>query len=309
MALKPNTKKAYSAHEKSLINISTCLLINISKPLTENEICLVAIVFCRTHKITTLAAFISGISHFHLVHGFGILPRGYTYANVMKGLHNFYAADNRSIPKTALTLSNLKTFHSWINWSSFEGVRDWCMFLFAFFGLLRVGEYCDGALRVKDVKLFIWGIELVIPFSKTSLHPSLIDLAARGDFLCPVLAFKRLLYFRNHSALNGDSAFFTQSAASIIPLTEAAFITRLRFLVRSALGVDPSSYAGHSFRRGGTSALALAGVPESAIALHGRWSSLAYRRYFDIQNNAEVRLIATVSLRNFGNIPQPALSS
>ena len=40
----------------------------------------------------------------------------------------------------------------------------------------------------------------------------------------------------------------------------------------------------------------LAGVPESTIAAHGRWKSLAYRTYFDVQHSLELRLSATAPL-------------
>ena len=40
----------------------------------------------------------------------------------------------------------------------------------------------------------------------------------------------------------------------------------------------------------------MAGVPESTIASHGRWKSLAYRSYFDVQFNLQLRLAATAQL-------------
>ena len=58
----------------------------------------------------------------------------------------------------------------------------------------------------------------------------------------------------------------------------------------------PCDYSGHLFRRGGTTALQIAGVPESTIASHGRWKSLAYRSYFDVQFNLHLRLAATAQL-------------
>ena len=55
-------------------------------------------------------------------------------------------------------------------------------------------------------------------------------------------------------------------------------------------------YAGHSFRRGGATALKLAGVADSDIQRHGRWKSNAYKLYFDADSPA-FRLIATRALR------------
>ena len=67
-------------------------------------------------------------------------------------------------------------------------------------------------------------------------------------------------------------------------------------LTALALRQDPTDYSGHSFRRGGTTALLLAGVPEATIAAHGRWKSLAYRGYFDVQHSVRLRLAATAQL-------------
>ena len=43
--------------------------------------------------------------------------------------------------------------------------------------------------------------------------------------------------------------------------------------------------------------ISLPGVPESTIAAHRRWKSLAYRTYFDVQHSLELRLAATAPLR------------
>ena len=57
-------------------------------------------------------------------------------------------------------------------------------------------------------------------------------------------------------------------------------------------------------------ACGMPGVPESTIASHGRWKSLAYRSYFDVQFNLQLRLAATAQLslydsRRLGQEPQP----
>jgi hypothetical protein len=79
-------------------------------------------------------------------------------------------------------------------------------------------------------------------------------------------------------------------------MSDTQFLRRVRSLVCSTLHGDPDKYAGHSFRRGGTTALLQAGVPEATIATHGRWKSLAYRGYLDVQHNLRLRLAATAQL-------------
>ena len=47
------------------------------------------------------------------------------------------------------------------------------------------------------------------------------------------------------------------------------------------IGLDPSKYAGHSFRAGAATTAA-AGLEDSTIKTHGRWESSAYQLYIRI---------------------------
>ena len=90
--------------------------------------------------------------------------------------------------------------------------------------------------------------------------------------------------------------YFLHNRTFTAPLTDITFIRHVRRWVRDYLHNSPADYSGHSFRSGGTTALQIAGVPESTIASHGRWKSLAYRAYFDVQFNLQLRLAATDQL-------------
>ena len=216
----------------------------------------------------------------------------------MAGLRNYYGHQNVAVPKTAFTMIDLVAFHPHIAHSTFEGSRDWCASLLAFFGLLRVGEYTDGQLRIQDVRLTPWGVSLTIPFSKTSLIPTQVDIVNRSDILCPARATTQYLSFLSSLPLRATDPFFVSCLSTgVTPLSPTDFINRMRTVILSALpGRDPMSYAGHSFRRGGTTALKLAGVSDSVIQQHGRWKSEAYRAYIDSDNNLNARLMATAAL-------------
>ena len=67
-------------------------------------------------------------------------------------------------------------------------------------------------------------------------------------------------------------------------LTYAQFIKHLRYCLRS-IGLDPSVYAGHSFRRGGASLAYQAGLPVQAIKLLGNWKSDAVLLYLTVPLN------------------------
>ena len=92
-------------------------------------------------------------------------------------------------------------------------------------------------------------------------------MIATGDDFCPVRMFSLL---RRLVAAAGGGNPFTATYASFLGSI------KLRCVLA---GVTKKGIKPHSLRRGGTTALALAGVPEAMIQAHGRWSSLEYRKY------------------------------
>jgi integrase len=250
------------------------------------------------HKITTLPNFISAIANWANIHHLPPLPRDHQFQQFKQGLLNWYGDENFAEKKEAFTLDDLRAIRSHLNFNLFNDARDFCAGLFAFFGLLRINEYSNGSLLVRDVKATDAGICLTIQHSKTQLVPVKVDIASRNDTLCPINAYTIYTSLIPAHLRQPQCPFFLASLSSSAPMSDSQFIHRIKSLVRIALSRDPSSFSGHSFRRGGASALHLAGVPEATIAIHGRWSSLTYRQYFDTQHSQQLRLAATSILRN-----------
>lgn len=295
--MRQNTKKTYSSHQQTFVTLCSGFDINPQEPLTEDQLCLLIAAYCSNHKITTLPAFVSALSNLAKQQHHPELPRYDTYQQVVAGLKNYYGDTNASAPKTALTLSDLCAIHAHISHATFEGARDWCACLFAFFGLLRINEYMNGGLQAQHVRRTVSGISLQITFSKTSLLPTTIDIISRDDELCPSRAYTTYMAFFSSPLRPTDALFVSGLRSTLVPMTDAEFIGRVRTYIRGALpGRDPNDFAGHSFRRGGTSSMKLAGVSDSTIQQHGRWKSEAYRTYFDRQNNLDIRLLATRGL-------------
>jgi hypothetical protein len=273
------------------------LRIDPEAPISELHLCAVCILYARDHRITGLPGFISAVSHHALRVGHPPLPRGRTFDRVKAGLDNYYGDTNFSEPTKAITMDDLRAMHAHLDLTTFANARDWCACLLAFFGLLRIKEYTCSGLLVQHVMLEPWGINLVIPFSKTSLIPTAVAIIRRDDELCPVSAYKGYVKHLPDRLRRQDVAFFLHDSHSVTPLSNTTFIRRVRLCIRGTIQRDADDYSGHSFRGGGTSALQLAGVSESTIAAHGRWKSLAYRAYFDVQHNLQLRLLATAQLR------------
>jgi hypothetical protein len=295
--LRRNTRSTYTTHHRTYERL--CFILNIDPilPITERQLCGIVILYAHSHKITTVPGFIAAVNNYAINQGHPSIPRNHLFDRVKAGLNNWFGNNNLPIRKEALTLDDLCSFRRHLNLQKFEDARDWCMCLFAFYGLLRIREYANGSLKVSHVSPLAWGISLTIPFSKTSLIPTPVDIIRRDDELCPLQAYSAYIAFIPKQFRLDHHPFFLLNNSSASPMTDSEFISRIRILVKVSLKRDPSPYAGHSFRRGGASALFLAGVSEATIATHGRWKSLAYRSYFDSQHNQQIRLLATAQLR------------
>ena len=88
------------------------------------------------------------------------------------------------------------------------------------------------------------------------------------------------------------------------PITYSMFITHLRLCLRK-LGLNPSLYSGHSFRRGGASFALQCGIPTEWIKLQGDWSSDAYQRYLDPSFDLRLQL-ATIMGNSFPHSSRPS---
>ena len=196
----------------------------------------------------------------------------------------------------AITPEDLLTIRPHLDPASFADARDWCACLFAFFGLLRIKEYTCAGLLTRHVSVVQWGINLAVPFSKTSLIPTAVAIIRRNDTLCPVAAHHAYTARVPSHFRRPGLPFLLHSTSSATPLSDVTFTRSVRRWVRDHLHESPDDFSGHSFRRGGATATQLAGVPESTIAAHGRWKSLAYRTYFDVQHSLALRLAATAPL-------------
>ena len=107
--------------------------------------------------------------------------------------------------------------------------------------------------------------------------------------LCPVSA--ALAYMAIRGASPGP--FFCNVQGT--PLLKVRFVTELKKAL-TAIGVDQSQYAGHSFRIGA----AMAGLEEATIRTLGRWKSDAFMLYIRMPSSRLADLTSTISGSSLG---------
>lgn len=162
--------------------------------------------------------------------------------------------------------------------------------------LLRLGELCDSkasassgdnVLRWKDVTWITDGrlAEINLRGSKTDQFRQGVKMHVfdTGHPTSPA----RLLWEwaqRNPHRQPDDPVFTLEGSSS--PVASSAARSWIKNLLTAAsnkfdLGLDVTSYNGHSLRKGGATTLMLAGVSPDVIKKLGRWRSWCYELYLE----------------------------
>ena len=107
-----------------------------------------------------------------------------------------------------------------------------------------------------------------------------VDPKIPGHLLDPVQAVKKAFMVCPHTDPAAPAFAVPARGGGRTPLTHRLFVDTLRYCL-SKIGVDPSMFSGHSFRRGGATFAHRMGVPPLLIKLMGDWSSDAYMTYIE----------------------------
>jgi len=158
----------------------------------------------------------------------------------------------------------------------------------AFWGFFRSGELFPDKFSPQmhitnaNVKFDDSIIIIHLKTSKTDLEKKGVDvrLFKNGTLICAVYALTNFARLRTNN--QDDSPFFLLPNGQ--PLTRRVFVANLRHLLLR-LGIQASSYSGHSMRVGAATSAAASGVPDHLIQVLGRWTSLSYLRYIRVSNN------------------------
>jgi integrase len=304
MALKASSRASYSSLQRVYLDFCGRYGVDPFDRRSDEELAWAAAVYANTHKVTTLPQYVSAMADWHRELGLGELARGNAFAQTKKGLSNCFGVTDFVERKRGFSMEDLLALRRQLPEdlsSSAEGAAFWCMCVFAFFGLLRIGEYADGALKCGDVVKSAKGIELTVAFSKTKPRPQLLRLAARSDELCPVRAFEAYVAHFGRRTRRREDPFFVVPGRrkSVLSVSSGAFSKWLKAAAGRALGWSADEVAGHSFRRGGATAMWRAGISEAEIKAHGRWESDAYKQYLDFEHAGEAQWRPTQVLAKF----------
>ena len=154
------------------------------------------------------------------------------------------------------------------------------MSLLAFAGFLRFDELAK--LRCCDVSFSVDHVTLYIQQSKTDQYrdgASVVIAKSVSPEICPVFRLQeyiRLASIDLHTPERLFRAITKTKSGERLRGSGSISYTRIRELVMAKfkqLGYDASKFGLHSFRAGGASLAANAGVPDRLFKRHGRWKS------------------------------------
>ena len=289
--IAPSTQKTYRSGSKRFIQF--CEQYGISEPFPVNEqvlVYFVASLYRGGLSGGTVKSYLAAVRHAQIALGLGDphsaeMPQ---LEYVSKGVKKMTAAKvaRTRLPITSSILLQLRQI-----WQAHPCRQDatmlWAAACMCFFGFLRAGEVVvpsasdyDPAIHLShgDVRAENTAspqyLEIRIKASKTDPFRRGVSIylgRGSGD-LCPVAAV--LNYMVQRGSAPGPFFHFVNGNY----LTRERFVTAMRTALAAA-GIDPSHYAGHSFRIGAATTAARQGVQDSLIKTLGRWESSAYTVY------------------------------
>ena len=236
--------------------------------------------------------YLSGLRSLHTDLGYGDPTAGrIRLERVFRGVKRLQGTKD-SKPRLPITTALLALFRPLLDMSVPDDRLSWAAMTLATCGLFRVGEITVPKSSTPDPYglLTISNLKFSNPMAPSQSEYMTIHLkASKAD------PFRKEIdvHVANPSAIDAMVSYLAQRPAPISPsspllafsdgkpLDRFHLINATRSLV-SQLGLDASLYSGHSFRRGGATSLALAGVPDRIIKIMGRWRGWSYGLYIDV---------------------------
>ena len=237
-------------------------------------------------KPDTLQSYVSALRSYHVDHG---LPTSIFTSpkldRLIQGARSLFRGPRRErLPITRELLTTVTPEPI-----SIDDLHVNAAFKLAFAGFLRMGEFTHAKEREADIQAFAAAnicrsdvkfssdhVTIRLKRSKTDKQHQGISIvvAATQDTNCAVRALREL--FRRDPK-PGHAPLFSLSSGGF-PRTKLISMLHQRL---QAAGIPYAHYSGHSFRRGAAQHAKDNGILDEHIQKLGRWSSNAFRLYFD----------------------------
>ena len=280
-----------SYYNKFTIFLTFCQLfkININDVSVNNAIAFIEVLAASSLTSSTIMTYVSAIKakcvEFNL--------------NGLSWSHHKVALMIRSCSRTAMYNPPTKQVLSPLNLTQLvhhvsttpQGPLFKALFLLAFHGFFRISNLLPTAqsafqplrnLTRGDVTIASPGISVLLKWTKTlqaSRDRRHIPLAAiPGSILCPLQAVLDMHHL--YPVPNTAPMFSYMSHGKVIIITQTQ-ARKVLSMALTSIGLNPSNYGFHTFRRSGASLAFSLNIPIQYIKAQGTWQSDAVWQYLD----------------------------
>ena len=233
-------------------------------------------------KSGTIRGHLSAISFYYNTKGLATPTESFTISKLLT------AYDKKDPPiktRSSITLQILELLLVPLRsrvYSTFEKKMLTSVFTLMYYAILRISEVTytpknTHNLHAKQITINKYSQQKYMTISFTSFKHKKpgskpITITQPSSGICPIKAYSDYCQLR---PLKHQSAFVFMDGS---PLTPRYIRSTLQHLVQM-IDLDPDHYNTHSFRFGRATDMARLGYTDIQIAMAGRWSSTAYKKY------------------------------
>ena len=289
-AHRESTSKVYQVAKKSYILFCNTFGY-MPLPLTEHVMLkYVAYLALKELSSSTVKVYCSGIKTYSIIEGYGQPSNEYYRLKLaIRSLDINNKAGSKKLPITLDILQQLRGHMS----DSYNDIMLWAAMTLAHFGLLRASEFTVNTVFDHSIHLCLSNVtfhvsESGISYINVLIKRSKTDKLNEGFHLyigcsqtdvcayCAIKTYHNVTHSKVNSQYSYDRPLFM--FANGVCLSRQLLIRYTRVYLILA-GIDPQLYTGHSYRIGGATSAAAAGMADWEIKVLGRWTSDTYQRY------------------------------
>lgn len=284
-----STSGTYTTHYKTYMNFCEVYKVeSIPASTATIELYIAYLVDIKGLKFSSIKSYLNIVS---ILHKSVDLPdpiaSSWVIQHLLKGVKRELGIAQSC--KTAISPDILLKMYNALDFSFHNNRVFWAACLVGFFGFLRpnnflvIGKF-NPSIHVQYLDLLQcnWGALLSLKIVKThQFRASPIEIVLKkldNHPLCPCTAIQKAL----SPSQDPLGPLFVLSSGTC--LTYSIFQKALIVVMRS-IGLDPSLFGGHSFRRGAATWAHSCGLGDSQIQLLGLWASDCFKRYVDNTHN------------------------
>jgi hypothetical protein len=303
-ALAPNSRRTYHSGQRSFLLF--CARVRVTEPLpaTPTDVCMwLTSLAARRLRFTTIDNYRWALHSLHTDLGLpSVLDTNPQVQRIIDGIKRVQGANALRPPRLPVSPSVIRAITPLLN----RDDPDHRMLLAAMWvactAMLRPGELGVESAKAPTRLLTLQSLSLsrssppsysiLIAESKTDQLRAGVRVRVAGRSATRALSHYLAKRAPTHTP---NSPLFARADGS--PLTHAFLVESTIALAKKAniSFTDPQSgrqFSGVSFRKGGATALAEAGVPDRIIQELGRWKSFCYKRYIHASELSLLKVFA-----------------